>query len=402
MTSIVDIDLDIDLDRVLGAPDPCAALAQERERGWIAASPFGFHVLAFEPAFDLLRDRRFHPDVVATLDGAGISDPTVRQLWTTALLGSRPSAHDRLRKLVAPYFTRRAVTELRDLVTTLTERLADPLAGAGPVDVVAELTSRIPPAVFTRMIAGPDEDVERIGRWSTTILQIFARDPRCSTEIEAAVHELLAYVDAFVSVRRRTPAGDDMISALLAAEEDGDRLSPEELQAIVLEVLEASTDNTASSLATLLYAAALHPDHWSALRDDPSRIPAFVEEVGRLWPRVVHISRSTATDVEWRDLQLPAGTELLVSVPSALRDPAVFADPSRFDPDREYPNAYNLNYGSGGHHCIGASLARMEMTTALEVLTRKWARLEFADAPRMTANIGVVTMEHLPLRITPA
>src|SRR4051812_29357645 len=116
MTSIVGIDIDLDLDRVLGAPDPCAALAQERERGWIAASPFGFHVLAFEPAFDLLRDRPLPPHVGAAPHGGRIPQPMGPRLWTTALLGSEPSAHDRLRKLVAPYFTRRAVTQLRELV----------------------------------------------------------------------------------------------------------------------------------------------------------------------------------------------------------------------------------------------------------------------------------------------
>jgi cytochrome P450 len=392
---------DIDLERVLTDEEPCVALAAERERGWIAASPFALHVLTFDAAFDLLRDRRFHPDVVGTLDGAGITDPTTRELWSTALLGSRPEDHDRLRKLVAPYFTRRAITELRGYVGDLTRRLASPLGGA-TVDVVEALTSRIPPAVFARMVDAPEVDAERIGRWSTTILQIFARRPELASEVEGAVHELLDYVDQFVDARRAAPTGNDLISALLAAESDGTRLSTGELRAVVLEALEASTDNTASSLATLVYAAARHPEHWAALRADPGLIPAFVEECSRLWPRVVHISRRAETDVEWRGLDLAAGTELLVSVPSALRDPEVFPDPGRFDLRRETPTAYNLNFGSGGHHCIGAALARMELCTALEVLTEVWESVRFAGEARFAANVGVVTLEHLPLEVTPA
>jgi cytochrome P450 len=277
---------ELDVERIFSAPEPWAALASEHERGWIASSPFGLHVLEFEAAFDLLRDRRFHPDAAATLDGAGIFDPTARRLWLSALLGSHPDAHDRLRRLVAPYFTRKAVTELRDFVAELTARRATPLAGAGPVDVATALTSGVPPAVFTRMIGAPEADAEQIGKWSSTILQIFARNPAFASDIEAAIHELLAYVDAFIDARRTAPEGEDMISALLTAEDGGDRLSTDELKAVVLEALEASTDNTASSLATLLYAAALHPEQWHALQDDPSLIPMFVEEVARLWPRI--------------------------------------------------------------------------------------------------------------------
>ncbi len=392
---------DLDLAAVFADPDPCAALAAERARGWIARSEAGVHVLGFDQAYELLRDPRFHPDVVATIDGAGLTDPTVRAMWMTALLGSAPADHDRLRRLVAPYFTRRAISSLRDYVAELTTRLATPLGGTH-ADVAEALAAPIPPAVFTRMIGAPESDAPKIGDWSATILQIFARQPELAPQITSAVHELLHYVDGFIEDRRRSPGGDDMITALLAAEDDGDRLSTHELRALVLEALEASTDNTSSALATLLYAGAQHPDEWQALREDPSRIPAFAEEAARLWPRVVHISRSATQDVEWRGRQFPAGTELLVSVPSTLRDPAAFPDPERFDPRRDSPSSHNLNFGSGGHHCIGAALARMELTTALEVLTRLWERIELDGDPVIDANVGVVTLRSLPLRITAA
>ncbi|WP_460305560.1 cytochrome P450 [Actinocorallia aurea] len=394
------VPFELDLGRVLGAAEPWAALGPEREKGWVGRSPFGLHVLTLDAAVELLRDRRFEIDVTSVLDAAEITDPAVRAGWLSALLSSPPDVHDRLRRLVAPYFSRRVVTYLREYVVELIERLAEPLPGAGAVDVVAELTERIPPVVFARLIGAPEKDAGRIARWSATIVRVFARDPALAGEIEAAERELGGYVDAFVEARRAAPGGEDMVSALLAAEEAGDRLSPEELRAVVVEVLKASADSTASAMSALLYAAALHPESWRDLREDPSRIPAFVEEVGRVWPRIVHTSRTAQVDVEWRGLSLPAGTEVHVAVPSALRDPAAFPDPLRFDPGRAFPAAHNLNYGSGAHLCVGAALARMELGAFLEVLTRRWKHVELAGEPRITTGFGAVTFEYLPLNVT--
>ncbi|MDX6741653.1 cytochrome P450 [Actinocorallia sp. A-T 12471] len=389
----------LDLGRIFTAPEPWAALAEEREKGWIAQSPFGVHVLGFDAAVEILRDRRFEIDVTTVLDGAGITDPQIRSLWVSALLGSPTHVHDRLRRLVAPYFSRKVVTYLRAYVVALIERLADELAEAGTVDAVGGFAARIPPLVFARMIGAPEEDADQIGRWSATIMQIFARDPARAPQIEAAERALAEYVDQFIAARRANPGGDDMISALLAAEESGDRLTSDELRAVVVEALKASADSTSTSLSALLYAAALHPESWRALRDDPGGIPAYVEETGRMWPRIVHIPRTALVDVEWRGLRLPAGTDVHVSVPSALRDPAAFPDPLRFDPTRGAPVAHNLNFGSGAHMCVGAALARMQLGAALEVLTRAWPRVELVGPPRIDTTFGAVTFEYLPLRV---
>lgn len=389
----------LDLHRILTSSEPWMALSAERSRGWLADSDIGLHVMTFDAAADLLRDRRFDTDAVSLLDGAGLTDPTIRSLWQTALLGSEPADHDRLRILVTPYFTRRAVTDLRPFVAELTHQLAAPLADIGPFDAVSALTSKIPPRVFARMIDAPDADAELIGEWSTTILQIFDREPAVAPAIEAATRDLLDYVDALIADRRSTPDGTDMISSLIAASHDGDRLSHHELRALVLEALEASADNTANALAAIIHAATLHPDHWSALRDDTSLIAGFVEEVARLWPRITHIVRSSPTDVEWRGVHIPAATPVLVAVPAALRDPAAFPDPDRFDPSRNNPGSRNLNFGSGAHHCVGAALARMELTAAVEVLATLWPRITLADQPNFQTSVGVTTITTLPVTI---
>lgn len=398
----VTIPFDLDLDEILAAPEPWDALARQRERGPIAKSRYGLHIMDFAAAQELLRDRRFETNALPLLDGAGLADATVRSLWSSALLGSAPLDHDRIRRLVAPYFTRRVVDTLREYVVDLIGRLAadaDTDADTEPIiDVVGDIFLKVPPLVFTQMIGAPEEDAEQIGHWSAEILQIFARDPKLAPRIETAQLALLDYVDEFIEARRRTPGGGDMISALLEAEEDGERLSNLELRAVIGEALEASTDNTTTALAALLYAGALHPDSWQQIRQDPALIPSYVEEVGRMLPRIVHTYRTALEDVHWRGLDITAGTELFVAVPATLRDPEVFDEPDRFDAAREVPATYNLNYGSGVHLCIGAALARMEMQGALEVLTKLWQRVELAGPPRISVNLGVVTIESLPLR----
>lgn len=396
------IPFELDLNAVFAAPDPLSELAVAHERGWVARSPAGLHVTTFEAAMDLLRDRRFETNADVFVDGAGLSDPVVRQAWKTALIGAEPVDHDRMRKLMTPYFTRRTVAGLSEYVADLLGRLVDRVAGEPSVDAVSQLFEPIPPAVFARMVGAPEADAEQIGQWSATILQIFARDPSLASIIETTQRELMVYVDDFIEAKRHSPGGADLISALLSASENGDRLSAVELRSLVVEVLEASTDNTTSALSSLLYAAALNPDRWVDLRADPSLIPGFIEEVGRMWPRTVHASRTALTDVEWRGLHIEKGSQMYVVVPSAMRDPSMFDEPDVFDPTREYPSVYNLNYGGGVHQCLGVSLARMEMVTALEVLAARWKHVEFASEPTISCNFGVTTIERLPLSLTAA
>ena len=384
---------------VFARADPARALAARRERGWALGSQYGIHLMTYDACWELLRDNRYRIGVTAMLDDAGLTDPVVRDQWMTALLGAPIVDHDRMRRLMSPYFTKRSIDRLGGYVTALTERLVDGVAADGRVEFMSEIALPVPPAVFCRMIGAPEADATQIGALSESVLQIFHRDPALAAEIERSVHDLLVYVQGFVDDRRAGERGDDMVSTLLAAEEGGERLSPKELLALVLEVLEASTDNTANQLGFVLLAAAGRPDDWTELRRDPSLIPAFVEEASRLHPRVGSITRVSDEDTVFRDLPVPAGTVLFATVPSAHLDPEAYVDVERFDLRRSDRRA-NLNYGSGNHYCIGASLARMEMTRVLEVLVRRWEHVELADEPATYGNIGVYAVERLPLAVT--
>lgn len=401
-----------DLGAVLTAHDPYAALDAVREETEVARSDLGLHVMTYDRCHELLRDDRFHQGVPQMLDQAGITDPVVRRQWLTAMLGSPRADHDRMRRLLSPSFTPRAIASLRTYVAELTERSpavgADdtPVAarsGAGPtvVEVMDDLAVGIPPAVFCRMIGAPETDSPLIGRLSRQVLDIFTRRPELASSIEAGTHELMDYVHGFVRDRRTSPREGDLISNLLLAEEDGERLSTDEMVTLVIEVLEASTDNTSSQLALVLHAAAQGPDRWAALRADPTLVPGFVEEASRLWPRIMCIGRVADKDLMLRDVTVPAGTVTFASVPSAHRDPAAHPDPLRFDPTRA-DRAANLNYGSGPHYCLGAALARMEMCGTVEVLARRWRHIEPAGPIEVDVSVGVVTVTSLPLAVTPA
>jgi cytochrome P450 len=389
-----------DLFADLSATDPFGALDARRVEAPVWRSDLGVHVMGYHPALALLRDDRLHRGVPQMLDGAGITDPVVRRQWLTAMLGSAPADHDRMRRLVSPSFTPRAIADLRDCASAVAEQGAERGIGAGTIDAMGSLAVEIPPAVFCRMIGAPDADAPMIGRLSAEILQIFAREPSLGPSIEASTHELVEYVLGFVEERRRAPRSGDLVSNLLAAEEGGERLTTDELVALVIEVLEASTDNTSSQLALVLHAAAREPGRWEALRAEPASIPAFVEEASRLWPRITGVAKSTDVDLDVAGVSVPAGTTVFAMVPSAHRDPAAFPDPLRFDPART-GKGVNLNYGSGSHYCIGANLARLEMGAALEVLTRRWATVEPAGPLELDVNPGVVTVTSLPLAVTP-
>ena len=390
-----------DVADVLAGDDPLGALGDLLDHGPVARSDLGLHALTYDGCVELLRDERFHTDATHLLDSAGITDPTTRTQWLTSLLGSQRADHDRMRRLVSPSFTPRAIADLRNYVYELADASAATAIERGRLEVMSDLAAPIPPAVFCRMIAAPEEDAPVIGRWSAQILEIFGRRPELAPSVEAATHELVDYVLGFVERRRRSPVDGDLISNLIAAEESGDRLTTDELVALVNEVLEASTDNTSSQLALVLHAAAQDPERWAALRADPATIPGFVEEACRLWPRIVCNAKVAAGDESFAGIAVPAGTPVWATVPSAHRDPAVFTDTLRFDPNRA-TKATNLNYGAGGHYCVGVHLARLEMCGAIEALTRRWRSIEPIGSIDLDISIGAVTVRELNLAVEPA
>jgi cytochrome P450 len=249
------------------------------------------------------------------------------------------------------------------------------------------------------MLDIPAEHHDRFAHWTTLINLAFspALQPDMVEAIEAALIGLGAYVGELIEQRHRHP-GNDLLTALVQAEDDGDRLSHDELVAMVINLLFAGHDTTRTGLAIALMVLGNHPDELAAVRADPGLTAGAVEETLRYEPLIALTTRRASEHMQIAGVAIPAGSVLALSVLSANRDPRQYAHPDRFDVTR--PNNHHLTFGYGAHHCIGASLARAEMQESLDVLLARFARVELLDPhPPWVPFASARRFEHLPVAV---
>ncbi len=219
--------------------------------------------------------------------------------------------------------------------------------------------------------------------------------------IERSVEELYAYLHDLLEARRST-SGDDLISTLLAAEAQGDRLSDVELVNLVLDVLIGGIDTTQSQLAHAVRLLAEHPEQWAALRADPGLADGAVEEALRYEPITPFTARIALQDVEYRDVTFPKGTIVMVCAFTGNRDPRDHAEPDRFDITARRDRTRPLTFGAGIHYCLGANLARAELQEGLRFLAANVAELHLDGEPAHEQVTGIYGLAELPLRLVPA
>jgi cytochrome P450 len=216
----------------------------------------------------------------------------------------------------------------------------------------------------------PPRDFERFRAWSTDLSLAFsARIAEERARIERALAGLLDWADRLIAERRRTP-GPDLISALIAAEESGDRLDAAELRALITVLIFGGQDTTQCQLACALATFVRHPDQWALLARHPELAAGAAEEVLRYEPAGAGSPRVATRDFQLHELAVEAGTIALPSGPAANRDPAAYPDPERFDITRRH-GVPQLTFGGGEHYCLGAALARAELQEALPILARR-------------------------------
>ncbi|HTQ93555.1 MAG TPA: cytochrome P450, partial [Streptosporangiaceae bacterium] len=278
--------------------------------------------------------------------------------------GMDPPEHTRLRRLVASAFTARRVEALRPRVAATVNGLIDEMADRPqPADLVAGFSLPLPAQVICEMLGVPAADLGRFHAWSDTILADWQRDP---DEIMTALAGLYGYFVTLIESKRARPA-DDLISALIAARDDADRLSEQELTVMCCTLLIGGHETTANQINVSLLLLFDHPGEVAKLRADPGLIPGAVEELlrcsrlGGLPP-----ARVTTEDVRIGGVVIPAGEQVMPLLGTANRDPLMFADPDRLDVTREA--ASHLTFGAGLHHCLGAQLARVELQEAFRGL----------------------------------
>jgi cytochrome P450 len=399
-TSVHDLDLaevdvlGLDRDALL------AALREASERHWLVRVPLGYAVTRYEDVTAVLRDRRFHSALAALPGLVGVDGP-MRQRQQRSILAMEGPEHTRLRRLAAPAFTPRATDRLRPFMRRVIDDLVDPVAGAGRCDLVADICEPYPIPIICELLGAPKEDWKLFSRWATDIFRIFNNDIATDRPaIEAAMAALDDYVRAMIDERRRRPA-DDLLSHMIAVEEQGDRLSTDELVMMAEAVLMAGTDTTRNQLACSVALFADHPDQWARLADDPDLAPRAVEESMRYLGTVRATMRIASEDVTLNDVAIPAGTLVMTSLAAANRDHEVWQDAHRFDIHRAAATDPHLTFGSGIHYCLGASLARAELQEALPTLARRMRDLRVdGSIDWKPPTVGIWGPARLPLRFT--
>src|SRR5438270_3485851 len=290
--------------------------------GWLAANPFGYTVLEREAAefFLRTRDAVFPGLTIAQLFGIG--DGPLHEEIVRNIININGADHSRLRKLVNPALAPRAVERYRPAMNRFMDQLVPRSAEPVELDFVAEIAKPYPAMVIAEVMGAPLSDAPRLHHWSNWIQRQFDATSLMTEreQIEQAVAEFYEYEDALIVARRDAP-GEDLISALIQAEDAGDRLSHDELRNLVLNILVGGVDTSQSQLAHAVRLLAEHPDQWQRLRGDPKELalPA-VEEALRYEPITPFTARITVADVEYRGVTFPTGTIVLVSAWHANRE----------------------------------------------------------------------------------
>lgn len=313
-----------------------------------------------------------------------------------------PPDHDRLRGLVNRAFSPRQVAKVRPITERIAQTLAAAAAERREVDFYEAFAQRLPLQVICEVLGIASVDCEEVGRW-TAALNLVA-GLLSPEQRQAADNALLAFEDharRLIAEHRQKPR-DDLLSALIAVEEAGDRLSTEELVAMVVQMLFAGHETTRNLIGNGLYTLIEHPEELARLRRDRSLVKSGVEEMLRYEPPITFVSRVVLEDMSLGGMDFKAGQMVLLGIASANRDPEVFASPNRFDVGRT--DNRHLTFGFGAHFCLGASIARMEGRVAFETLLDQFEAFEFADGtpPRFAGDSALRTLETFPVRLHPA
>ena len=378
-----------------------AAFEAARQQHWLARTEFGYIVTRHEDVTAILRDRRFHSAVALLSQQAGLPEGRL-QRRQRSILAMEGDEHTRLRRLASPAFTPRATEALRPFMRDLVNELLDPCTPAGRCELVADLCEPYPIPVICELLGAPKEDWRLFSSWATDIFRIFNGDLLNDADvIDAAFGELDQYVRAMIDERRSTPR-DDLLSRFIEAEEQGDRMSTDELVMMTGAVLMAGTDTTRNQLACAVALFSDHPDQWAALADDPTLAAPAVEEAMRYLGAVRGTARIAAEDVDYRGVTFPAGTFVATSLAGANRDPDIWEEPHRFDIARQPAGVPQLTFGSGIHYCMGANLARAELQEALPILARRMPNLSLDEPIEWKPDtIGIWGPSRLALKFDP-
>ncbi len=386
--------------------DPYPQYAAVRAAAPVYQHPFGFWLLTgYDDVSWLLRanlsveDRNITASPLLKRREQMYGEEAARPRGVS-MLDRDPPDHARLRRLVSKAFTPRAVEALRPRITALVEAMLDAAESAGRVDLVDALAFPLPFAVIAEMLGTPPADHERIRKLTGTLVRSLepVADPELAAAIAAADGELTAIAAGMIAWKRANPA-DDLLTALINAEDDGDVLDDDELIAQTLLLYIAGHETTVNLIAGGTLALLRHPAQLALLRDDPALIGNAVEELLRYDSPVQASRRITLEPVSISGVTIPAGAFVMASLGSANRDEA-FWGPDAAELRLDRANArQHVSFGAGLHHCLGASLARLEASIALARLTARFPGLAACGQVAWNGRINLRGPAHLPVSL---
>jgi cytochrome P450 len=397
---VTDLELPaFDYATLAGGPSFHETLESLRARHWLArADPIGFVVLDRESAAFFMRSRAATFPGRKVLEVQGVTSGPLYERLSGNLLDRDGEDHRRLRKLVQPAFSPAAADALRPAMRDVLAELWERLDGDS-CDFVSSFARPYPAMMIATVMGAPREDAERLGEWANTIQGQFdpAKVANELPDLDRAANEFQAYALALISLGRVQRA-DDVISTLLEAEEEGDRLGQQDVLDVVSSALVGGVDTTQAQFAHAIRLFAEQPDQWRLLGEDASPVEAAVEEVLRFEPITPLTARIVLEDLEHRDVSFPEGTLVFACAATANRDPDEYERPDEFDITADRGRAKPLTFGAGPHFCLGANLARAELQEALRFLAPRMRHLSLDGEPEYDTPLGVYGLRRLPIR----
>ncbi len=364
-------------------------------------------IFRYDDCFRLLRDPKLSVDEANASDDDNERQQMFDELFPdaelrgdTSMLNTDPPDHTRLRRLVSKAFTPRVIEALRPRVQELVDVALDEIADAGTGDVVGQLAFPLPFDVISEMLGMPEADKVQIRDWSSAMVKTL--DPILSEDdaraaIEAGV-KMGDQIDSVIAWKRANPA-DDLLTALIDANEDGDHLSDEELVDQVVLLFIAGHETTVNLIGTGIYELLRNPDQLGLWRDDPSLDANAVDELLRHVSPVQFSRRIATSDISYGDRTIPKGSFVLAGLASSNHDPDMWG-PTADQLDLHRANAgQHISFGSGAHYCLGASLAKLEAQVACGSFIRRFPHAEVVGTPTWNGRINLRGLDQLIVKV---
>ena len=364
------------------ATDTSLSESERRERlhqlsknHWVAKSDLGYVIVSHDDCAAMLRDRRWFSALALIAQTQNYESPEwSKRSNRKSILSTEGEDHQRIRRIVSPAFTPKSADRLRPFMREVVNELLDPICEVGHSEFVADVCEPYPIPIICELLGAPRKDWELFSRLAVDIFKLFngnlAKD---APAIIAASEEMDAYMTNLIAERRTQPR-DDLLSDLINAEEEGDRLSTDELLSMANAILLAGTDTTRNQLGCAVALFAQHPEQFNLLRNNKGLAQQAAEEVMRYLGAVRGTGRYASEEIVYKDFIFPQGTLIFPNFVAANHDVDKFSEPLNFDITRE-PGTPHLTFGSGIHYCLGAFLARAELQEAFGVITERLPNL---------------------------